>query len=87
MEAHINSSLEPKPCSFNQFKRYYVPVKENWFQGQLNFISSAHVGVVELWELAHRNKFKDDEIYIQKNVHSDDGQLSVGQYGIIDAAP
>ncbi|UHM27599.1 MAG: RNA-dependent RNA polymerase [Sanya peribunyavirus 2] len=58
------------------FTTAYVDVKENWFQGQLNYASSFfHAGVMELWKLCIEEIYPISLSFV--NVHSDDNQTSL----------
>ena len=59
------------------FTTAYMEIKENWFQGQVNYLSSYfHARMMHLWEDIMNNLYENP--LIQLNMHSDYNQTSLG---------
>ena len=68
-------------CVFKEatqnYKTAYFNVKENWFQGIFNYMSSfLHAGLMSLWEICVRERF-NTKLKVQSNTHSDDNQTTL----------
>lgn len=63
------------------FSTAYIDIKENWLQGQLNYMSSfLHSGAMGLWNRCLDREYGNDDFKTYSNTHSDDNQSSIAVF-------